>query len=65
VTGPVGRDRAGGARGKLSHVSQEIRQGAGHNLNGVAGYVERASPNMITAVLVAVAGFTFLLKIPG
>ena len=38
---------------------------AGHDLTGVAGYVEQASPNMVTAVLVAVAGFTFLLKAGG
>jgi hypothetical protein len=37
---------------------------AGHNLTGVAGYVEQASPNTVTAVLVA-AGFTFLLKAGG
>jgi hypothetical protein len=38
---------------------------AGHNLSGVAGYVEQASPNTITAVLFAIAGFTFLLKAGG
>jgi hypothetical protein len=36
---------------------------AGHESeDGVARYVERFSPNMITAVLVGVAGLTFLLK---
>jgi hypothetical protein len=35
---------------------------AGH---GVARYVERFSPNTITAVLVAVAGITFLVKAGG
>jgi hypothetical protein len=38
---------------------------AGHDTDGVARYIERASPNMITAVLVAVAGLTFLLKAGG
>ena len=32
---------------------------------GVARYVEKFSPNMITAVLVSVAGLTFLLKAGG
>ena len=31
----------------------------------MARFVERFSPNTITAVLVAVAGFTFLLKAGG
>jgi hypothetical protein len=31
----------------------------------VARYVERASPNMVTAVLVGIAGLTFLLKAGG
>jgi hypothetical protein len=36
---------------------------AGHDANsGVARYIERASPNSVTAVLVAAAGLTFLLK---
>ena len=39
---------------------------AGHSTDqGVARYIERFSPNTITAVLVAVAGFTFLLKAGG
>ena len=38
---------------------------AGHDLTGVAGYVEQASPNTVTALLVAAAGFTFLLKAGG
>jgi len=39
---------------------------AGHATHpGVARYVERFSPNTITAVLVAVAGLTFLLKAGG
>jgi len=39
---------------------------AGHDQDsGVARYIERASPNMITAVLVGVAGLTFLLKAGG
>ena len=39
---------------------------AGHDQNsGVARYIERASPNMITAVLVAVAGLTLLLTAGG
>ena len=32
---------------------------------GVAHYIERASPNTVTAVLVGVAGLTFLLKAGG
>src|SRR4029077_6807828 len=36
---------------------------AGHDADsGVARYIERASPNSVTAALVAVAGLTFLLK---
>ncbi len=36
---------------------------AGHTTDGgVARYIERFSPNKITAVLVAVAGVTFLAK---
>jgi hypothetical protein len=39
---------------------------AGHATDrGVARFVERFSPNTITAVLVAVAGLTFLLKAAG
>ena len=39
---------------------------AGHSTDqGVARSVERFSPNTITAVLVAVAGFTLLLKVGG
>ena len=39
---------------------------AGHSSDqGVASYVERFSPNSITAVLVGVAGLTFLLKAGG
>ena len=39
---------------------------AGHGSSqGVARYIERFSPNTITAVLVAVAGLTFLLKAGG
>jgi hypothetical protein len=39
---------------------------AGHgSSSGVARYIERASPNSITAVLVAIAGLTFLLKAGG
>jgi hypothetical protein len=39
---------------------------AGHNAeNGVARYIERASPNTVTAVLVGVAGLSFLLKAGG
>ncbi len=36
---------------------------AGHNSqSSVARYVERASPNMVTAVLTGVAGLTLLLR---
>jgi hypothetical protein len=39
---------------------------AGHDPgNRVARYIEKASPNSITAVLVGVAGLTFLLKAGG
>ncbi len=39
---------------------------AGHDAeSGVARYIERASPNMVTAVLVGVAGLSFLLKAGG
>jgi hypothetical protein len=39
---------------------------AGHNVeSGVARYIERASPNTVTAVLVGVAGLSFLLKAGG
>ena len=39
---------------------------AGHNADSVvARYIEQASPNTITAVLVGVAGLTFLLKAGG
>jgi len=39
---------------------------AGHGSDqGVVRYVERFSPNTVTAVLVGVAGLTFLLKAGG
>jgi hypothetical protein len=39
---------------------------AGHSADqGVARYIERFSPNTVTAVLVGVAGLTFLLKAGG
>ena len=39
---------------------------AGHGSDqGVVRYIERFSPNMITAALVGVAGLTFLLKVGG
>jgi hypothetical protein len=39
---------------------------AGHDLeSGVARYIERASPNTVTAVLVGLAGLTLLLKAGG
>ena len=39
---------------------------AGHDTaSGVARYIERASPNTVTAVLVAVTGLSFLLKAGG
>jgi hypothetical protein len=39
---------------------------AGHSADkGPARYIERFSPNMITAVLVGVAGLTFLVKAGG
>jgi len=39
---------------------------AGHDsASGVARYIEKASPNLITAVLVGIAGLTFVLKAGG
>jgi hypothetical protein len=38
---------------------------AGHAGTGAIRYIEKFSPNMITAVLVGVAGLTFLLKAGG
>jgi hypothetical protein len=38
---------------------------AGHDHESVARYIERASPNTVTAVLVGLAGLTFLLKAGG
>lgn len=39
---------------------------AGHDpASRVARYIDRASPNMVTAVLLGVAGLTFLLKAGG
>jgi hypothetical protein len=39
---------------------------AGHDSDSrVARYIERASPNSVTAVLVGIAGFSFLLKAGG
>jgi hypothetical protein len=43
-----------------------LDQRAGHDPeSGVARYIERASPNMITEVLTGIAGLTFLLKAGG
>jgi hypothetical protein len=43
-----------------------LDQRAGHDPDsGVARYIERASPNMVTSVLIAIAGLTFLLKAGG
>jgi uncharacterized membrane protein len=43
-----------------------LDQRAGHESSrGVARYFERASPNALTAVLVAIAGLSFLLKAGG
>jgi hypothetical protein len=39
---------------------------AGHDPgSGVARYIERASPNLVTAVLVGIAGLSFLAKVGG
>jgi hypothetical protein len=39
---------------------------AGHSTDhGVARYIEKFSPNTVTAVLVGIAGLTFLLKVGG
>ncbi len=43
-----------------------LDQRAGHDPgSSVARYIERASPNMVTAVLVGIAGLSFLLKAGG
>ncbi len=43
-----------------------LNQRAGHDSDsGVARYIERASPNSVTAVLVGVAGVTFLVNAGG
>jgi hypothetical protein len=43
-----------------------LGQRAGHDPeSGVARYIDRASPNMVTAVLIGIAGLTFLLKAGG
>ena len=55
------------ATGVVSGVALFIldrRAGRGSD-QGVARYIERFSPNAITAVLVGVAGLTFLLKAGG
>ena len=41
------------------------RRGGHDPVNRVARYVERASPNMVTAVLVGLAGLTLLLRAGG
>jgi hypothetical protein len=41
------------------------RRGGHDPENRVARYIERASPNMVTAVLVGLAGLTFLVKAGG
>jgi hypothetical protein len=47
-------------------VLEVLDRRAGHDsANRVARYVEKASPNSITAVLVGIAGLTFLLKAGG
>jgi len=39
---------------------------AGHDReSGVARYIDRASPNVVTALLIGIAGLTFLLKAGG
>jgi hypothetical protein len=43
-----------------------LDQRAGHNAaSGVARYIERASPNSVTALLFGLAGLTFLVKSGG
>ena len=42
-----------------------LDQRAGHAGRGAIRYIERFSPNMVTAVLVGVAGVTFLVKAGG
>jgi hypothetical protein len=54
---------AAAATGALLFILDR-RAGREHE-RGVARYIERASPNLVTAVLVAIAGLTFLLKVGG
>jgi hypothetical protein len=58
---------APGARAVVSGTALLVLdRRAGHSTNqGVARYVEKFSPNMITAVLVGMAGLTFLLNVDG
>jgi len=42
-----------------------LDQRAGHDRQGVARYIEAASPNLVTCVLVGVAGASFLVKAGG
>ena len=42
-----------------------LGQRAGHDREGVARYIEVASPNLVTCVLVGVAGVSFLVKAGG
>jgi hypothetical protein len=59
--------RAGGCADRLSGGALFVLdRRAGHDpASGVARYIERASPNMVTAVLIGIAGLTFLLKAGG
>src|ERR1700744_75557 len=53
--------------GVVSGLGRSVRdRRAGHDpTSGVARYIERASPNSITAVLVGVAGISYLVKVGG
>ena len=58
--------RAAGCGSGLGHSPAHLGPASGHSTDrGVARHIERFSPNTITAVLVAVAGLTFLLKAGG
>ena len=55
---------ATGAASGAALIILDRRAGRGSD-QGVARYIERFSPNAVTAVLVGVAGLTFLLKAGG
>ena len=62
---------AAGSRAQVSALGGPGRRGwsdrrAGHHADSrVDRYMERASPNLVTALLIGVAGITFLVKAGG